>query len=279
MSHADPKDLKEAKDWAYKRLYSDENFLILDTETTGLGDAEIVDICVMSRYGQELLSTLVKPTIPIPADSTRIHKITDAIVETAPTFPDIYPRLKALTEEKVVVIYNASFDFNVIQYCCKLHNLPEIKIYTECAMLWYAQYKGDWNSYYGNYCWQKLPGGGEHRALSDCRCVYRLLKKMAKVNYSQLQPEIPYRMFPPIQLWVDWEKFIRVEIIKTNVDEFGTTLSPIRFFIKIPRLRLLAVVNGSIKKEDFSFDKLLCLLFAEDEVIEKHFDDNSDIPF
>lgn len=261
MEHTDPKDLKEAKDWAYNRLHDDKNFLILDTETTGLGDAEIVDICVMSRYGQPLLNTLVKPTIPIPSDSTRIHKITDAMVENAPTFPEIYPRLKALMEEKVVVIYNSGFDFNIIQYCCRLHNLPEIKFYTECAMLWYAQYKGDWNSYYGNYRWQKLPGGGEHRALSDCQCVYRLLLEMAKVDYSQLRPETASRMFPPIQLWVDWEKFIRVEISKTDINGRSTTLSPIRFFIKMPKLRLLVASDRCVKKEDFTLKKLFCLLF------------------
>lgn len=279
MTHTDPKDLKESKDWAYKRLHGDENFLILDTETTGLGDAEIVDICVMSRYGQALLNTFVKPTISIPEDSTRIHKITDAMVEDAPTFPEIYPRLKKLIDEKVVLIYNAGFDFNIIQYCCKLHNLPEIKFYTECAMLWYAQYVGEWNNYYGNYRWQKLPGGGEHRALSDCRCVYRLLIKMAKVDYVELVPETPLRMFPPIQLWVDWEKFWRIEITRTDTYGFGYTLRTVKFFIKLPRLRLL-IADGSKapRKESFTFGKLVYLLFNAEKTWNRLLvDDNPDI--
>lgn len=279
MPHPDPKDLKEAKQWAYKRLHSDENFLILDTETTGLGNAEIVDICVMSRYGQPLLNTLVKPTIPIPEDSTRIHKITDTMVESTPIFPDIYPRLKELIEEKVVLIYNAGFDFNVIQYCCKRNNLPEIKFYTECAMLWYAQYVGDWHNYYGNYRWQKLPGGGEHRALSDCQCVYRLLAEMAKVDYAELQPKTPYRMFPPIQLWVDWEKFWRIEITRTDTYGFGNTLSTVKFFIKLPRLRLL-IGDGSKapRKENFTFGKLFYLLFNAEKIWNRLLvDDNPDI--
>ena len=286
MSHTDPKDLKEAKDWAYKRLHSDDNFLILDTETTGLGDAEIVDICVMSRYGQPLLNTLVKPTISIPKDSTRIHKIDDAMVENAPTFPEIYPRLKQLIEEKLVVIYNAGFDFNIIRYCCKLHNLPEIKFYTECAMLWYSQYVGDWNQYYGNYRWQKLPGGVQHRALSDCRCVYRLLVEMAKVDYAVLLPDTPYRLFPPIQLWVDWEKFWRIEITRTDTDDFGYTLRTVKFFVKLPRLRLLvADGNKTPRKEDFTFGKLFYLLFNASKIWSRLVDDPNcdpdidDIPF
>ncbi|MHC5824191.1 MAG: 3'-5' exonuclease, partial [Nostoc sp.] len=90
IEHVDGKDLQEAKNWAYNLIHSDNKFFILDTETTGLGDAEIVDVCVMTQWGQPLINTLVKPTIPIPSGATHIHHITDEMVADAPTFPDIY---------------------------------------------------------------------------------------------------------------------------------------------------------------------------------------------
>jgi DNA polymerase III epsilon subunit-like protein len=217
IEHIDEKDLQEAKDWAYNLLHNDSRFFILDTETTGLGDAEIVNICVMTQWGQPLLNTLVKPTIPIPSGATHIHKITDEMVADAPTFPDIYPKLKQLIEGKKVIIYNEAFDCNIIRYCCKLHNLEPIKFYSECAMLWYAQYYGAWNDYYGNYRWQKLPGGGEHRALADCEAVHRLLHRMGKREYTP--PETPHRQFPPIQIACEWEKVGWLELhwrIKTG---------------------------------------------------------------
>ncbi len=204
MEHVDEKDLQEAKDWAYNLFHSDQKFLILDTETTGLGNAEIVNICVMTQWGQPLLNTLVKPTIPIPSGATYIHKITDEMIADAPTFPDIYPKLRQLIEGKKVIIYNEAFDSNIIRYCCRLHNLEPIKFYSECAMLWYAQYYGQWNDYYRNYKWQKLPGGGEHRALADCKAVYRLLQKMGDRKYKV--PETPYRQFPPTQIFCKWDK-------------------------------------------------------------------------
>lgn len=210
IEHVDDKDLQEARHWAYNLIHGDERFFILDTETTGLGDAEIVDICVMTQWGQPLLNTLVKPTIKIPYEAKRIHKITDEMVADAPTFPDIYPKLKQLIEGKKVIIYNEAFDCNIIRYCCKLHNLEPIKFYSECAMLWYAQYYGAWNDYYGNYKWQKLPGGGEHRALSDCKAVYRLLQKMAERNFQP--PETPYRQFPPVQIACKWDKMGLLEL-------------------------------------------------------------------
>lgn len=210
IEHVDNKDLQEAAYWAYNLIHGEDKFFILDTETTGLGDAEVVDICVMTKWGQPLLNTLVKPTIPIPSGATRIHGITDEMVANAPTFPDIYPKLKQLIESKKVIIYNEAFDCNIIRYCCQLYNLEPIKFSSECAMLWYAQYYGAWNDYYGNYRWQKLPGGGKHRALADCEAVYRLLHKMGKREYEP--PETPYRQFPPIQVVCEWEKVGLLEL-------------------------------------------------------------------
>ncbi len=251
IKHPDIQELKEAKQWAYNRVHG-ETFLILDTETTGLGDAEIVDICVMSRYGQPLLNTLVKPTISISESSTRIHKITDEMVLNAPTFPDIYPKLKKLLEGKIVVIYNASFDFNILKNCCQLHGLEPIKIYTECAMLWYAKFVGDWNDYYGNYKWQKLPGGGEHRALSDCKATYQLLLHMAEIDYLSLRPHTPYRLFPPVQIGVEWNPGVLIEIRRRT--KAGWRFAH-KITIKFPKLHLLIADGHKFKKEDFSFAK------------------------
>jgi DNA polymerase III subunit epsilon len=234
IEHINQKDLQEAKNWAYNLLHGEERFLILDTETTGLGDAEIVDICVMSQWGQPILNTLVKPTIPIPASATQIHGITDEMVSSAPTFPDIYPKLKQLIEGKKIIIYNMGFDCSVIRYCCKLHNLEPINFYSECAMLWYAQYYGAWNDYYGNYKWQKLPGGGEHRALSDCKAVRSLLQKMAKRDLQP--PETPYRQFPPVQVACRWDKAGWLELHWKTKTGFRRTF---KLDIKLPIFYLM----------------------------------------
>lgn len=54
------------------------NYIILDTETTGLDNtAEIVEISVINDQGEVLLDTLIKPTKPIPGDATAIHGITN----------------------------------------------------------------------------------------------------------------------------------------------------------------------------------------------------------
>jgi DNA polymerase III subunit epsilon len=44
-------------------------------------------------------------------------------------------------------------------------------------MEWYAQYYGEWSSYYEDYKWQPLNGG--HNAIVDCLACLDLIKEMA----------------------------------------------------------------------------------------------------
>nr|WP_246276821.1 3'-5' exonuclease [Microcoleus asticus] len=154
--------------------------VILDTETTGLDDAEIVEITIIDRLGEMLLDALIKPSIPIPAEVTDIHGITDAMVADAPTFTEVYPRIAEVLEDKRILIYNAEFDIKILNYCCHLHNLPSLNLKerSECLMEWAAQWGGDWSYYYKDYKYFPL-SSGNHRALGDCIAALQLIKKMA----------------------------------------------------------------------------------------------------
>lgn len=189
-------DRAAAVRWARKILDSDD-WAILDTETTGLGDAEVVEIAIIDRLGEPLLNTLIKATIPIPGDSTNIHGITDEMVATAATFSEVYPLIAAALQGKQVLIYNSSFDIRVLGYTRRLHGLPSLglRARSDCIMEWYSQWQGVWSSTRKSYRWQRLPGGG-HRAMADCIAALECIKKMA-----QDSPEIEYPLgiYPPTQ--------------------------------------------------------------------------------
>lgn len=165
--------------WAKEVLADFTNWVILDTETTGLYDAEIVQIGIIDLEEKVVLDSLVKPTIPIPPDATNIHGISNEMVELAPTFPQIYSRLVETLKDKKVLIYNADFDLGILAYCRKLHQLKPLGLRkrSDCLMEWYAQFCGDWNDYYESYTWQTL--GGNHSAVGDCQAALSVLKEMA----------------------------------------------------------------------------------------------------
>lgn len=180
-------DENSAIEWARKTLASKENWVILDTETTGLDYAEIVQIGIIDLDGQVVLDSLVKPTIPIPPDVTNIHGITDLMVKNASTFPEIYPQIVAALLDKEVLIYNADFDLHILRYCCRLHELKSLKLRkrSDCLMEWYAQFCGDWHDYYQSYRWQPL--GGDHSAVGDCLAALSVLQDMAGAEITDAE--------------------------------------------------------------------------------------------
>lgn len=175
-----------AVNWAIKMLQKN-NWVILDTETTGLEDAEIVEIAIADTQAVPLLNTLVKPSIAIPEEATSIHGISSETVESAPTFPEIYPQIVSALLGKEVIIYNAGFDIRILKYCCNLYKLPLLGLSkrSHCLMGWYSQWCGDWSDYFGSYRWQPLCGG--HRALADCQAALNYLTEMAEDS-----PEVCY---------------------------------------------------------------------------------------
>ncbi|AVN50857.1 3'-5' exonuclease [Serratia sp. IR-2025] len=170
-----------------------DNVLILDTETTGLGDdAEIVEVTIIDTAGRVLLNTLVKPRSVIPASATAIHGITNEMVATAPSWPHVCRSLYDIISGRKVVIYNSDFDTRILDqtnddWGITIHFKIERPTF-ECAMLAYAEFYGQ-NSERGGYKWQKLTAAAEqqgviiegtpHRALSDCLTTLGVIKAMA----------------------------------------------------------------------------------------------------
>lgn len=177
-------DEQLASEWAKMALDSNST-IILDTETTGLdGDAQIVEIAIITTKGEILLDTMVRPSLPIPEEASYIHGITDADVRDAPLWPVVWEQvLSILQNARVVIIWNEPFDTRMMAQSCWAHSIDyQAGIDTlpgttfDCAMRKYAKWFGEWNYKHGDYRWQALNGG--HRALGDCLAVVERLKEM-----------------------------------------------------------------------------------------------------
>jgi DNA polymerase-3 subunit epsilon len=170
--------------WAQQMMDTPpSNWLILDTETTGLDeDAEIIQIGVTDGAGKTLMDNLLcSPFGNIPGAATAVHHITNEMVRNAPTFLERYKELSILAAGKIVVIYNKAYDMRLIdQSIARFSSYPLlVPLRWDCAMLAYSKYVGEWNDYRKDFKWQKLQGG-DHSALGDCRATLEVIKKMAK---------------------------------------------------------------------------------------------------
>lgn len=95
--------------------------LCVDTETTGFNppDDKIVEVGAVLYRDKEILRKecwLVNPGIPIPAEATAVHGITNASTDSAPPLLDIAEELLSLVcEAHVLVGYNWPFDASFFQ--------------------------------------------------------------------------------------------------------------------------------------------------------------------
>lgn len=95
--------------------------IVLDTETTGFdpltGD-RVIEVAAIELFnlmptGKEF-RRLIDPERDIPADSTRVHGITNADVVGMPKFADIIEDLLGFLGEADIIAHNAPFDFGFI---------------------------------------------------------------------------------------------------------------------------------------------------------------------
>lgn len=180
----------------FKQMIQDGDYIILDTETTGLHSGEIVQIAIVDSSGDVLLNTLVKPTKPIPPDATAIHGITDEMCKDAPAWTHLQSTVMSILKTRSnLVIYNAAYDLKMLRFTDKKHEIGvapwESLSRVWCAMLQYAEHYGEWNSYHGNYRWQKLSYAARregvnvidaHTALGDCLMALGVVQAMSGVT-------------------------------------------------------------------------------------------------
>lgn len=109
-----------------------------DTETTGPNPLEdrIVTAAFIVRGGgreERVFSWLINPGIPIPAEATEVHGITDAIVQAEGQDPktaldEIATNLvRAIEWGMPVIAFNQSFDWSILHHDLVRNGLPTVE--------------------------------------------------------------------------------------------------------------------------------------------------------
>lgn len=95
--------------------------VVFDLETTGLSSNkdEIIELGACKIENGKItqtFQTLIKPSIPIPEETIKVHGITDKMVENCPSFKDVCGDFYKFAHGSVLVAYNAEFDKGFIDF-------------------------------------------------------------------------------------------------------------------------------------------------------------------
>ncbi len=106
-----------------------EEFYALDVETANANYASICQIGVAKFQNGKLVEeweSLINPESRFDGMNISIHKITEEMVKDAPSFKQIYPKLKELLENNIVV-HHMPFDRIAINRACESIGLDAIE--------------------------------------------------------------------------------------------------------------------------------------------------------
>ena len=124
-------------------------------------------------------SWLLNPGVRIDDASHAVHGITNGEVAEAPTFQEVWPKLKVMLSQAIVVAHNARFDASVLYAELKRNGLTPPPMEWWCTWKLAKEiYKGLFASYSLDYLRYELHLKGEvsHRAGDDAKVLHRLFE-------------------------------------------------------------------------------------------------------
>tara|TARA_B100001179_G_scaffold211517_1_gene178833 strand:- start:262 stop:834 length:573 start_codon:yes stop_codon:yes gene_type:complete len=173
---------QSSKEW--DKLIKSENWLILDTETTGTDKtSQIIEIGIIDPYGHVLMNQRIRPIgiSRMPAQAKKVHGIGIPDLKDSPYFADIVQEFMAIISNKTILCYNADFDYRLLMQTAEANDMRIGLNNFSCVMKRYAEYVGEWDDYRKSYKWQKLPGG-THGAIGDCNATLAVIVRMATLK-------------------------------------------------------------------------------------------------
>lgn len=158
--------------------------IYVDLETTGL-DVNNDRICQIGAVlpGGEQMDLLVNPEMNIPAESTKIHHITNEMVIDAPILSDVADQVIASLEKaEVFVAYNFMFDFQVLQnelFRTVQYSLNESDFtFIDPFKIFNKMFPRTLANAYQFYTGEKMENA--HNALADILATKRVLEEQEK---------------------------------------------------------------------------------------------------
>lgn len=257
-------------------------YAVIDVETTGLkpDKEKITEIAIILTDGHTIEKdwhTLINPGKTIPAQITKLTGITSSMVIDAPKFYEVARDIVLMTEGRVFVAHNVSFDYNFIRAEFKRLGY-DFRRKKECTVqLSRRIFPGQPSYSLGKLCRSfGIENTAQHRAAGDAMATVQLLQKLLQTESSLFNKNYYPRYLPP---GMDKEHFDQIPE-KTGVYYFYDEKGRIIYIGKSLNIkqRVKSHFNSAeekeqkIKNQTVNIDyqvtgsELLALLLESDEI-------------
>lgn len=199
-----------------------------DLETTGINVAKdrIVEIAVLKVYpngNKESHTWRVNPEMPIPAESSAIHGITDEMVANEPTFAQLAPKVYNLIKDSDLGGFNSNrFDIPLLaEELLRAEVDFDMKkaLSVDVQTIFHKMEKRTLEAAYKFYCGKDLINA--HSAAADTEATFEVLKAQLS-RYEELKNDISFLAdFSSHKDHVDFAGFISYNEDRQEVFSFG----------------------------------------------------------
>lgn len=119
-----------------------ERYIAFDVETPNSANDRMSAIGLVVLEGNRIVeefSTLINPEVYFNRFNIQLTGISPEAVADAPTFPDVWPRLRRILDGGILIAHNAPFDMSVLAKCLDAYGIcwREFAVYAcTCQMGW-----------------------------------------------------------------------------------------------------------------------------------------------
>ncbi|HAM34298.1 MAG TPA: DNA polymerase III subunit epsilon [Elusimicrobia bacterium] len=170
--------------------------VFFDLETTGVACERdrIVDIALLRREpdgSEDILAALVDPGMPIPAEASAVHHITDAMVRGQPKFVQLAPKILSFIGDADLAGFGVlKFDIPMLLAEFKRSGLQfpmEGRRVVDALTIFHRLEPRNLSAAYKFYCGRTLEGA--HRAETDARASLAVLEAQVE-RYPDLPRDL-----------------------------------------------------------------------------------------
>lgn len=173
-----------------------DNFVILDTETTGLSEIdEVVEIGIVDMDGKALYEKRFKPSVPINPQAARVNHMSLDVLKDCPEFTEQdWEEVRNIIGNRKILGHNIPFDARLLQQTYEKHVGRKLETDLFDDMYDSKQIAKTWmkvKSYSLNNLTTDIGiiREEQHSAVDDCRMTLEFLTRLEDVinikrNYS-----------------------------------------------------------------------------------------------